>query len=109
MKAPNPKPMKPTASVIRALKVVKANPDIRPREFARKMWPDSDGWNRSARSGEKGSHRGGGMYLAGGGYLGKLYNAGLLYVNFHQYGHGYSISPEGRKMLMDQEAKNAQA
>lgn len=107
MKSPNPKPMKPSPAVIKALHIVKDNYDIRPREFAKKMWPDSPGWQRSSRSGESGSHRGGGMYLAGGAYLGKLYNAGLLYVNFHQYGHGYSISQDGHKMLDEQEGKNA--
>lgn len=59
-----------TPQLLRALTILKAG-SCRPAEFAKKMWPDADGWRRSIKCGG-GSHMGGGMVLAAGGYLGKL-------------------------------------
>jgi len=54
----------------KAFLVLSSSP-IRAREFAEKMWPDSKGWQRPGRCGH-GSHRGMGMYIAGGCHLGRL-------------------------------------
>jgi len=69
--------MKLSAKTLAALQIIRAHPGIQPREFARLMWPDSDGFRRSSRCG-RGSSRGGGMNLAGGGYLGRLRRCGLI-------------------------------
>jgi hypothetical protein len=61
-----------TKSQHKALKIIKNHGPIRPREFAKLMWPDSDCWSNRTNCGPKGVTKGGGMNLAGGGYLGKL-------------------------------------
>lgn len=61
--------------VLRALQVLAGGP-IRPAEFARRLWPNAEGWSRCSKCG-RGSHRGGGMVLAAGGYLGRLRKLGL--------------------------------
>jgi len=98
-----------SARQFRALEILEANPGVRPREFARHFWPDSPGWMRACKCGPNGSHRGGGMYLAGGGYLGKLFNAGLAVVDSggSRYGRGYALSPAGRKALEKRRAAAA--
>ena len=103
-------PIKLTLPQRKALEIVQEFGPIRPREFARKMWPDSRGWRRSARCGPNGSHRGGGMYLAGGGYLGKLCRKGWIRDEYEQvyslrrkkfelWRKGYTLTSEGRKAL----------
>lgn len=71
--------MKLTVSQQRALTILRDHGPLRPREFAKHMWPDSTGWHRSAKCGPNGSHRGGGMYRAGGAYLGKLRARGWVW------------------------------
>lgn len=83
----------------KALEIIRDHGPIRPREFARKMWPDSEGWRRSSRAGLYGSSRGGGMNLAAGGYLGKLARKGwivMLYERLTYGGHsrGYVLTPD---------------
>ena len=66
---------------IKALKII-ATKDIRsPKEFAKEMWPDSEGWQRVHNIGH-GAHRGAGMYLAGDSFLGKLRNQGLIWGGY---------------------------
>ena len=85
-----------TPATARALGVLHDYGPLRPREFARRMWPESDGWRRSCRCGPNGSHRGGGMYLAAGGYLGALTRRGLV----QRYGRGaYILSDAGLAAL----------
>lgn len=67
-----------TPSQFRALKIIRDNRIEMPRQFARLMWPDSDGWDRYTKCGPYGVTRGGGMSIAGGGYLGKLCSGGLI-------------------------------
>jgi hypothetical protein len=50
---------------------------IAPREFARKMWPDSPGWKRHYKV-NNGVAQGRGMWLAGGSYLQRLTRDGLV-------------------------------
>jgi len=91
-----------TPNQIRALEVVKKAGIIRPTAFARAMWPESQGWRRHTRCGPKGVHRGGGMSLAGGGYLGKLARLGYVRQQFRGVHHdedGYAVSDEGRAAL----------
>lgn len=91
-----------------ALQIVKEHGPIRPREFAQFMWPDSPGWRHHSKCGPKGSHRGGGMYLAGGNYLGKLRKQGWIKKEYiHIWGDiwdkGYILTDEGYKVLKDYE------
>lgn len=75
---------------------------IRPREFSKLMWPDSEGHHHHTKCGNHGSTHGGGMWLAGGGYLGKLRHAGLLLYSGGSYDSGYMISAKGREALMEE-------
>jgi len=99
--------MKATPSQLKALHILKEHGPIRPREFARLMWPDSEGWRRSTKCGPNGSTRGGGMCLAGGGYLGKLYHKGWSKEVYSQYDPtrslGYSLTEEGWQALEEDE------
>lgn len=61
-----------TEAQVKALRILVAVDEIRPREFARKMWPDSPGWKHSHKCGPSGASRGAMMPMVGGGYLGKL-------------------------------------
>ena len=80
---------------IRALKIIVNNPDIRPSEFAEKMWPDSLGHKKFTRCGY-GTHRGGGMHLAGGGFLGRLRRKGLIGRGWKA---GYYLTNKGFETL----------
>ena len=93
------KPSDLSESVVRALAILRAHGPLRPREFAKLMWPESEGWLRYAQCGPYGSHRGGGMYLAGGGFLGRLRHQGL--VEYGGYGRGYRLSDDGRRLLKE--------
>lgn len=94
--------MKLTAGQVRALEVVEKGGSIVPREFARAMWPESAGWMRSSRCGPNGVHRGGGMYLAAGGYLGRLSKLGLVRQQFRGVLYdkdGYALTESGKQAL----------
>jgi len=97
-----------TESQQRALAIVRDYGPIRPREFAKKMWPDAEAHHHHTKCGPKGVSYGGGMNLAGGGYLGKL--AKLGWVQLHMvYGRrlgseGYTLTIHGRRAL--EEAEN---
>jgi hypothetical protein len=67
-----------TLTTVRALRIIRDHEITMPKQFAKLMWPDSDGWETHVKCGPHGSHRGGGMYLAAGGYLGKLEQRGLI-------------------------------
>ena len=80
--------------ITRALLIIRDNDVRSPRDFARLMWPDSEGWKRVHKVG-RGSSRGAAMSLAGGGFLGKLYQKGLIL-------HGF---PRSRIILSDKGAE----
>jgi hypothetical protein len=61
-----------------ALHIIATHTITAPKQFARFMWPDSDGWRSSTGHGRSGSIKGGGMSMAGGSYLGKLRRRGLI-------------------------------
>lgn len=86
----------------RALEIVQSNPGISAAEFARKMWPESHGWNTRRKCGGYGVHKGGGMYVAAGQYLGKLHRAGLVKRSFGTIPPSTYITPAGRAALGDQ-------
>lgn len=67
-----------TETTKRALEIIRNHRITAPRQFAEFMWPDSQGWSRTTHAGV----RGGGMSLAGGGYLGKLRKLGLITGGF---------------------------
>lgn len=92
-----------TKSQAKALRILKEYDEpIRPREFARRMWPDSECWTHWTKCGNKGVSRGGGMSLAGGGYLGKLMKRGWVYSHYSQiYGLSYALSIAGRAVMRE--------
>ena len=69
-------------------------------EFARLMWPDSEGWHHRIGAGH-GVVRGRGMSMAGGSYLGRLQKAGWSTVSFggSRYRQIYHLTPEGKKLV----------
>lgn len=89
----------------RALEIFSEHGPLMPKDFAKKMWPDSDGWHRHAKCGPHGVHRGGGMYIAAGGYIGKLCRKGWVEFTrnrrFDYYLNEYGITQEGRRVLRD--------
>jgi len=74
---PGEKPCMLSDQQRRALSIILSYDNgITPSQFAGKMWPDSQGHKTYYNVG-RGVSRGAGMALAGGGYLGRLRNAGL--------------------------------
>jgi len=68
----------PPKGYVRALEIVRDNPDLRtPGQFAEMMWPDSPCWNHSINVGY-GASPGAGMPRAGGHLLGRMRKAGLI-------------------------------
>ena len=66
----------------KALNILINYPDgIRPRDFAKEMWPDSLMHQRVSNQGH-GAHRGKAAWLCGGSYLRKLENKGLVYSHY---------------------------
>ncbi len=86
----------------RALEIIEKNYIHMPKEFARLMWPDSPCWDHYCRCGY-GVHRGGGMYLAAGGLLGKLRTKGLIRTPWHDdWKSYYCLTDEGREYLRNE-------
>ena len=61
----------------KALIVIRENQIERPKQFARLLWPDSEGWQRVHKVGH-GASRGAMMSFAAGGLLGKLRCQGYI-------------------------------
>jgi hypothetical protein len=93
-----------TESTKKALEIIKEKGPIKPKRFAKFMWPDSDGWSTHTNCGH-GVTRGGGMNLAAGGYLGKLRKRGLIEKKLERWptegyrNKGYILSKEGKKKI----------
>ena len=98
------KTKRPTAAQLRALAILRDHGPMMPKRFAERMWPDSPSWKKVVRCGAHGSHRGGGMYGAAGGFLGKLVRAGLVRrTTRRSYDYNdYELSPAGRAALQEQ-------
>jgi len=95
--------MKVTETVLKALEIIDKYGSITPKYFARHMWPDSEGWSHHVKCGN-GSHRGGGMYMAAGGYLGKLNKEGWIRMQYTSLAgtysrDGYILTSKGREVL----------
>ena len=89
-----------TPATLKALRIVRDNPDLRPAQFARLYWPKHEGargWDQPHKCGQ-GTHRGMGMYTAAGGFLGKLRKRGLISGGF--WPHGYHITRAGSQALL---------
>jgi len=102
--------MNPTPTAIRALKIIRDHGPIRPREFGEKLWgKEHPGWRRVSKAGPSGSTRGGGMNLAAGGYIGKLFKAGWVWPNYFIFGprdqeyrfQGWELTDAGHKILQE--------
>lgn len=96
--------MKLTKQQVRAVRILcRAENPVKPKAFARAMWPDAEGWQSYAKCGAKGVSRGGGMVLAAGGYLGRLRVAGIAKdVSFRwcgKFDFGYRPTEEALRAL----------
>lgn len=106
VRQPTSEVLKVTAKTLRALEVLAGGEPggLMPGEFARRLWPDADGWRRATKCGPYGSSRGGGMRLAGGGFLGKLAKRGLAERRDNYYGKTYvmrwKLTAAGRDALV---------
>lgn len=60
---------------IRALRVLADNGPMSPRQFAEKIWPDAQAWERVSNVGN-GATRGVGITRAGGCYLARMRSRG---------------------------------
>lgn len=88
----------------KALEMLRDFGPLTPSAFAHKMWPDSPAWKHSLACGPNGAHRGRGMYKAGGSYIGKLSQAGLVepdvtLIGNRLYHKGYKLSRLGEEEL----------
>lgn len=83
----------------RALQLLQERGPLRPAAFAEFMWPNSEGWAHHTKCGPSGSHRGGGMPLAAGGYLGKLSKLRLVRPEYRGGTRVYTITSAGIKAL----------
>jgi hypothetical protein len=85
----------------RALEILRDHAPLSPSVFAKWMWPDAEAWSHHTKCGHGTSH-GGGMNLAGGGYLGKLRKRGWAerwYEGFISKPPGWYLSDEGKAAL----------
>lgn len=92
---------KVSETTIRALRIIRDNTIAMPKEFAKLMWPNSIKWTNVTKCGD-GVHRGGGMYIAAGGYLGKLRHRGLIMVGHYNIGGHYDnfyLTERGERVL----------
>lgn len=89
------------SATLKALEIVARLGRVTPKLFAREMWPDSPGWRRCSKAGNNGVIKGGGMYLAAGGYLGKLSKRKLVTIETDTTGRPWWIlSENGRRVLL---------
>ena len=89
----------------KALTIIRDHKVGYPRQFGELLWGrDHPGWRRISKAGPCGSTVGGGMNLAAGGYLGKLWKKGWIRPPFRA-GQSYRLTEAGRQEL---EASNAE-
>lgn len=77
---------------------------LTPAQFARRYFPaDHPGWQRYGKCGPKGSHRGVGLVLWAGGFIGKLRRAGFLEACGDLFAGAmqWRITLAGREALLD--------
>jgi len=89
----------------RALTILDQHAPLRPREFAKRMWPDSPGWKRLHNCGPYGASAGTMMPMCGGAYLAKLGYRGWVRpqwrytVGRRAYFCGYVLTSKGRELV----------
>ena len=83
----------------RALAILREHGPLSPTEFAEKMWPDSPAWEKVYKCGPYGASRGRAIVRSGGGFLGKLFAAGLVEPGSRLDRTLWSLSERGRKAL----------
>lgn len=86
-------------AILKTLAIIIDRKDITPKYFAKKMWPDSPAWKNSHGCGN-GSHKGGGMYQAAGGFLGKLRRTGLIDEYYDGITKIRTLTKKGREFIM---------
>ncbi len=86
-----------STKTLEALRIIDDHGPITPRHFARLMWPASKCWSHHTKCGPNGVSMGGGMSLAGGGFLGKLSHKKLIGMSFSP--DGYVLLKAGREAL----------
>lgn len=94
-----------TPALKKALIIIRDRKPERATEFAFLMWNDSEKWNNSTKSGKNGGTKGGGMALAGGGYLGRMKKDGWINIRIGKFGNQYSLTEKAEKAL-EQENSN---
>lgn len=94
-----------TEPQMRALRILHEHGPLRPREFARLMWPDSPGWDRLHNCGPYGAAYGTMMPMCGGSYLAKLKCRGWAEETWYRSwidgqirSKGYILSAKGYKI-----------
>lgn len=98
--------LRPSPFLIRVLNAVEEADSkggfTSPAWIANAVFPDDHpGWTRSCKCGPYGSHRGSGLVMMMGGYLGKLKRADPPLVESWYRGsdRGHRLTAEGRAML----------
>jgi hypothetical protein len=84
------------ADIPTALQIIRDNDITSPREFAEKMWPNSEGWQHMHKIG-RGASSGAAMAFAGGGFLGKLRAQGLIQGGCNR--EGITLTDKGKERL----------
>lgn len=80
--ANKPKAWTPSDTQRKGLDIVNAagKAGIAPSEFAKKMWPTSDGWKKESKCGSGHKTKGGAMNITAGAFLGKMARSGAVKV-----------------------------
>ena len=98
--APRGDAKKPSYGILKAVVILGKNPGgLSPRSFAKEMWPDSPRWKIPTKCGPYGCSRGGGMNLAGGGFLGKLSKRGLAKLSYALRRPAWVLTDQGMKVF----------
>jgi len=87
----------------RALEIIRDHGPIGPGRFAEYMWPDSPCWQKVYKCGNAGSSRGTMMAMAAGGFLGKIWDDGLIIAVGSGPPRNYKLSLKGEQALKAKE------
>ena len=97
--------MKSISATDKALDLINNNSIRSAQRFAQLMWPDSPCWKKVYKVGNNGATTGVGMWLAGGSFLAKLRQQGLI-THYDSFGSGVRIeimlTNKGRERLNKQ-------
>ena len=90
-----------STSQIKALNIIKDNPGLSARLFAKLMWPDSS-MHTSVKNTGNGATAGKAAWLCGGSYIAKLRKKGLVKVSY--YFEGPSLTVKGEQLIKENES-----